>query len=221
MAMTKVEMEQHRASYHELVARARAAFEHGHLAEAIKLAESSWDHTDGMLQYERRYADAETVRIEAVHIVLEAAPVLFDVESLDRLEALLKSQRRIQRCSPDKLTELLANARRLVWEAYRLWNRLESSESGRPDNFLSVPENEADDCKRLVRQWELMGVVERMPEGSHHRLVLATRMDAPVSGKCPSCGAVGKAPKVKLLDERSCPRCKRSVCFVLQAASTV
>jgi len=93
--MTKAEMEAHRAQYYELIAKARAARQDGRYREAVELAMSSWEYVDGMMQYERKYDDKKFSSIEGIDLVLEYAPILFDAESLDKLEFLLKKQRRL------------------------------------------------------------------------------------------------------------------------------
>jgi len=59
MAMTKAEMEHHQQKYQSLMADARAAERAGLYRKAIEKALASWEHIDGMMQYERRYESKE------------------------------------------------------------------------------------------------------------------------------------------------------------------
>ena len=84
--MKKTEMEQHHTAYHEKVAKARSAERTGLYRRAMQLALSSWEHVDGMMQYERKYENAEFDTIPAIEMVLKYAPLLLDFESLDTQE---------------------------------------------------------------------------------------------------------------------------------------
>src|SRR4051794_39311350 len=126
MAMTKAEMEGHHAAYHAVVAKARQAQQSGLYPEAIAFAMSSWEHVDGMMQYDRKQSgNADVATIEGIEIVLNCAPFVLDVQSLDNLDELLKSQRRIIKNTSENLTQRLSTSRTLLWAAHDLWNHLE------------------------------------------------------------------------------------------------
>ena len=118
-------MEAHRVQYHLVIAKAHAAEQAGLYREAIASALSSWDHIDGMMQYERKYEEASVSNFDGIDLVLRYAPLLFDFESLDKLESLLKNQRRIAKNSTGNLSERLGPARELMWVAHRVWNDFE------------------------------------------------------------------------------------------------
>ncbi len=213
--MTKAEMEAHRAEYHALASRARSAKQAGLYREAVDLAVSSWDHIDGMMRYERTYNDHEVNGLETIKIVLRHAPLLFDFESLDKLEGLLKTQRRIVKNTSDDLAESLAKARALMWEAHRLWSHLERRGECEQDGLHLALGGTPNDWGAITEIWERMALVRRVPDGGSFRVALATRMDALTSAKCPSCGVAVKGLKVKLLDKVTCPKCRTKVLFVL------
>lgn len=212
--MTKIEMESHQAEYDALVSNAHRALQQGLYGEGVRLAISSWDYIDGMMQYERKYEEREFHSIETIDIVLHFAPLLFDFESLDKLELRLKSQRRIEKNTSEDLGQNLAKARALLWDAHRLWNHLERQSECRQDELRRTLGGDQDRWRSMAESWERMGLIRRTPEAGSYRLALSTRMDAPFSAKCPSCGAVGKAPKRKLLEELACPKCRAKVLFV-------
>src|SRR5262249_12965728 len=108
MAMTKAEMDSHRTEYYALISNARSAEEQNRYSEAIELAKFSWEHSDGMMQYERKYDQSEFISLDAFEIVLNLAPLLFDFESLNKMEEFLKSQRRIERRISDDLPDRLS-----------------------------------------------------------------------------------------------------------------
>ncbi len=162
---------------------------------AVQLSVSAWDHIDGIMQYECKYAGSEAVEIEAIDLVLRFAPLLFDFESLDKLDVLLKSQRRIEKnCSAD-LPRGRTEARQLMWDAHRLWNHLEQHPSCHQDKLRQLLGGDQDRWRSLVEVWEKMEIVHRTPSEGSYLLKLHTRMDEPATAKCPSCGAVGKAQK--------------------------
>lgn len=213
--MTKVEMEAHHAEYHALVDRARLARQDGRYREAIELASASWDHLDGALQYERKHGSQEPVHPEGIAIVLDCAPYLFDFQSLDALESLLKAQRRIFKNGAVALADGLAAARSLMLAAHRLWEQLEVQAEWDRDQSPSAFAHADGQNTRILSRWYGLGIVDRVCDGNPPQYALATRMGQLVRGKCPSCGAVVKAVKLKLLERAACPKCRESVVFVL------
>jgi hypothetical protein len=220
MAMKKADMESHRDEYYARISKARSALSQGHYHQAVQFACSSWDFVDGMMQYERKYEDREFKSIEGIDIVLDYAPLLFDVESLDGLETLLRTQRRIDRNASDDLADKLAKARFLMWEAHRAWSHLENVQKAMQDRLHGALGGDANVWRYLVKSWEQMGLVHRESDGQVHQVALATQMDLTVSGKCPSCGAVGKARKAKFLESVACPKCSQQVHFVILATES-
>ena len=185
------------------------------ITPTMELASSSWDHIDGMMQYERKYEDRTFDSIEAIEIVLAYAPLLFDFQVLERLELLLRSQKRIDKHASDDLAGKLSTARATMWSAHRLWNHLEQHAGCAANDAAFDVDGENGDWKRLIESWQQMGLTCRVPDGRLARSVLRTRIDELTCGKCPSCTAIVKARKTRLLDEVSCPKCRVAVYFVI------
>ena len=215
MVMKKAEMEKHRMEYRALMDQARAALQEGLYRNAVKAALSSWDHVDGMMQFERKYENREFTSIESIELVLRYAPLLLDSQSLDRLASLLKSQRRIDKNTSVSLDDKLAKARAQIWDAHKLWEYLEGHPDTRQDELRQILGGEQEEWRSAAEAWEKMGLVRRTPEGRSYRLALSTRMGEIVSGKCPSCGAVAEAPKAMFLEELTCQYCQASGVFVI------
>ena len=220
MAMKKVEMESHRDQYYSRISNARTALEQGLYDKALKLASASWEFVDGMMQFERKYEGKEFDTVEGIEIILDYAPLLFDVESLDKLEVLLRTERRIDKNASEDLAEKLGKARSLMWEAHRVWSHLEIVDATRQDELHKALGGDENVGRYLIATWERMGLVRRAIDGESHRVELATRMDEKVSAKCPSCGVVGKARKAKFLERISCPKCADQVEFTILAAES-
>lgn len=212
--MNKAEMAYHQANYNALVSKAGHAQQHGQYAEALDVSISSWAHIDGMIQFERRFGEGAVSRIEGLELVLELAPLLFDFESLDKLDSFLTSNRRVERNASIDWHGRLAKARLLLREVQVLWDRLESAGTAHTEAHASC-ELDAEHLQSIVQSWHSVGVIRRTACKGATRVELVTNLEAPTSAKCPSCGAVAKAPKVKFLDEQSCPRCRNTVLFVL------
>jgi hypothetical protein len=213
--MTKAEMEVHRAQYYELIAKARAARQEGLYREAVELAMSSWNYIDGMMQYERKYEDKEFGSIEGIDMVLKYAPMLFDRESLDKLEVVLKNQRRIERDTSADMANKLAEARMLMWDARRMWDYLEQHPQSRQDELRVVLGGNQEQWRGMAEAWDQMGLLCRRPDGGSYRLTLVTGPEDVLRGKCPSCGLVARAPRSRLLSEVVCPNCHKAVSFVV------
>jgi hypothetical protein len=215
MAMTKAEMELARANYFARLSDARLALQTGLYAIAIQHAVSSLEFVDGMMQFERKYEKREFKSIETIDIVLRYAPLIFDYQSLDALDSLLRSQKRIDKNASADLAAMLARARQLMWDAHRFWDLLEQSREFRQDEARKTLGGDQDCWRWLAESWEAMGYLRRTPEGGSYRLALITRMDDAVMARCPECGATGRAPKSKVLYEINCPKCRARVCFVI------
>lgn len=215
--MTKAEMERHQADHDATLDEARFALQSRSWHKAIAFAVSSWQYLDGMMQYERKYEGREFTRLESIDIVLRLAPLLFDLSSLDKLASLLKSQRRIDKNASADLAADLSKARSLVWQAHKLWNHLQQHPGFRQDELRTTLGDDQERWRRLSEAWEEMGIIRRAPERGSYRLTFATRLDMRVLGKCPSCGALCKARKVKLLNEAKCPKCGTETRFVILA----
>lgn len=221
--MKKAELEAHRKKYTSLMRKANTAKNKGLYHNAIELALSSWDYIDGMMQYDRRYEDAEFSSIKAIDLVLRYAPLLLDFESLDKLEALLKGFKRIEKNTSDVMADKLAEAHRLMWDAHRLWGYLADHPEAMQSGLRKEIGGDQDQWRWIAEQWGEMGLVHRIPEANSFRLALATRMGEIVAGKCSSCGDVVEAPKAMLLAKLPCSACEATVPFVIfstRAAAT-
>ncbi len=217
MAMKKSEMEAHHAEYEMLMDAARQAERDGFFRTAVELALSSCDNIDGMMQYKRKYEDAEFNSIRALDVVLSYAPLLLDYPSLDTVESLLKDNRRIERYTSENMIDKLADARALMWDAHRLWDHLESQGDALEDELCRVLEGTDDRWRLIIDAWEHIALVSRVPERGSYRLALCTRMGKVVSAKCASCGAVTEAPKAMFLEKMTCHKCRTKALFVILA----
>jgi hypothetical protein len=213
--MTKAEMENHDRQYHALMEQAQGALDRGMVRQAMQHALAAWEHIDGMMQYDRKYENASFDTIPAVDLVLRYAPLLLDSRQLDRLQALLKECRRIERDTTADIGEQLAEARARMWKAHGLWDYIEQHSDVRQAELRAAVGGEQPEWVDIVAAWEKMGLLRRTPEGNTYRLAFSTRLGQPMPAKCPECGHVTEAPKAMLLDELSCPQCRKRVLFVL------
>jgi hypothetical protein len=214
MALTKADMEGHRNAYDAIIHSAWAAERAGLYREVIESAISSWEHIDGMMQYERKYGAKDILNIEGIDLVLKYAPLLFDSESLDQLESLLQNQRRIVKNTSNDLRDKLAEARTTMWHAHRLWNHLEDDSGATHDEQDCVLGRNDGQSRGLIDAWEQMGIVLRTSKSGSNRLSLHIPTDTDTLAKCPSCAVVANATKGKFLKERTCPKCRTTVLFV-------
>ena len=214
MPMKKAEMEAHRLEYQAVMRQAREAHENGLYRKAIELSLASWDHVDGMMQYERKYIDTEFATVQGMDMVLRYAPLLLDFQSLDKLEELLKACRRIEKNTSQSFTDKLHKARERMWNARRLWDHLAKNPNTRQDTLRRILGGDQDEWRATIELWEKMGLVQRSPESGSYRVALCTRMGELIPAKCPSCGELVEGPKGMLLEETRCPKCQATVYFV-------
>jgi uncharacterized OB-fold protein len=102
-----------------------------------------------------------------------------------------------------------------MWAAHRLWDYIEGQSEARQAELRAVLGGQQTEWVKILETWEKMGLLRRTPEGGTYRLTFCTRMGEVISGKCPECGAVTRAPKVALLQELTCPACSKKAAFVL------
>jgi hypothetical protein len=219
MAKTKAELEEDSERHRAIMADARAELQRGEFQKSVRLAASAWQYVDGMMQYDRRWGSkSEFESVDSIALVLRYAPLLFDNQSLDQLDALLKSQKRIDKNAAADLASDLTAAISLMWDAHRLWSFLEAEETVRQDELRRKFGGDQDRWRWMAETWEEMGLLQRTSEGGSYRLLLVSRLDARVRCKCSSCGAAGQAPKWQLFQELQCPKCKAMAFFVLLSA---
>ena len=215
MALKKAELAEHQTRYHSKMKASRTAEKRGLYSNAVKLALDSWDYIDGMMRYEGRWEEKEFTSIPSIDIVLKYSPMLMDFDSLNRLEELLKSHRRIEKQTSHSLGDKLSKARELLSGAHRLWEHLENNPETRQDELGKTLGGAQKQWKSLVDTWWKMGLVVRTPPKGRCVLALSTRMGGLVSGKCSLCGHVAEAPKGAFLDKLPCPECGKEAMFVI------
>lgn len=212
---TKAELELHRDQYHDLLNQARAAELTGELSKAVELAICSWQFVDGMMQFERRFEDSEFKSVEGIDIVLRLAPPLLDIECLDKLAILLKSQRRIDKNTSDNLAERLEKARTRTWNIHRLWSLLEENPAETATKLSCLSGIGYDECVRLLTDGVRTQIFNVHSGLGEERFSIAASMDNPVLAKCSSCGVIAKAAKYRFLEPQTCPKCRNSGYFVI------
>lgn len=215
MAMKKAEMESHAEDYQRLIALVRKLLHEKQYVRATRAALQAWEHIDGMMRYARKYEDREFATIEAIEVVLRYAPLVFDVESLDRLEALLKEKRAIEKNTEDELSTKLDAARLLMKEAHALWTHIEANGVCRQDYLRRDLGGDQEIWRNIAETWEKMGLLKRTPIAGSYELELVTRMGSVVSAKCSACGGVHEAPMGMFLEPQQCPECSTNDYFVM------
>jgi hypothetical protein len=215
MAKKKDELRADRNRHVGLMRKVRAAHCDGRFQEAVELAVKALNNVDGMMQYESRFGDrSEYSSVDSIDYILRYAPLLFDLNSLERVAVVLKSQRRIDKNTTTDLATRLEVAESQMWEAHRLWDDLEEHGEVRQDELRQRLGGDQDEWRRMAETWEQMGVVQRTPDGGSYRVTITTCLGDTIRGKCPSCGVTGKATRERFLEEIKCPKCQATVHFV-------
>lgn len=204
----KAELEIDFQQYMALRAQMRRALQDKQYQTGINTAVSSFPHVDGMMQFDSRYGKkSQFYSIDTLDFVLKYAPLLFDYGSLDQLENLIKTHRRIAKNTVANVFEALASARIQMWEAHRLWTLLEKSGHVTVDDLKYEPL-----LRSVANSWRKMGLIR--PAEDSMCQVFVTQLEDKVRIKCPSCGSFGSGTKAKLLEAITCPRCQQNVFFV-------
>lgn len=217
MAMKKADLKEHAERYENQLSEAALAERNGFFRRAVQIAWESCRYVDGMMHYRERYEDAEFSSIRSLELILKLAPLLFDFDSLNQLEPWLKDARRVEKRTSDDLAEKIADARKLMWDAHRMWGHTEASPGTRQDQLRQQHGGDQDRWRGIAEKWERMGLLQRTPSGGSYELSLITRMGQIVSGKCSACGTITQAPKAMFLEDLTCPKCSQIADFVLLA----
>lgn len=214
MPMSKSEMKNEYDNFLGLERAAQSACNTWHFEDAIRHAVSSWEFLEGMMRYARKIESREFSTISTMEIVLNCSPIILHSSSLVSLDDLLKKQRGIEKNTKDNLRAKVADARRMMFNAHRIWDQLEQhgplsvqtlrSEAGVDEEFL----------RNLLRHWEQLSLIHSTKKDDLQIVGLFTDMERISFAKCPSCGAVGRAAKFKLLEDRTCPQCRMRTSFV-------
>jgi len=220
MAKKKSELLEDRNRYYSFVDAMRLARDSNDFQRAIALAVGALDYVDGMMQYERRFEDRpERKSLECVDCVLQFAPLVFDVESLNTLAIALSVQKRIDKNTSADLAAGLANALALMKEAHALWDYLERNVDVRQDTLRSYLGGDQNRWRWIAEMWDRMGLVQRTSSGDSHLLTITTRMESEVRAKCSSCGVIAKAAIGRFWEQITCPKCRACVYFVILVPS--
>jgi len=211
---TKAELEYEYTLYTNSLAAAKLAEQQGFPKKAVDHALDAWTHIDGMMQYARRYLDAQFDSIQAIDIVLRYAPLMFDFRALERLGGLLKDKRRIEKNTEVSLGDRLAEAEDRMWDNHRLWHHLEWHPGQLQSELRQILGGNQDNWRAAAELWEKLGLVVRQVEANSYRLTLATRLGAVIEAKCYSCGHRVEAPKAMLLEDATCPSCNLKSAFL-------
>ena len=218
MALKKAELLELREKYDIAMSLAREAESHGMYAIAIDRAIEAWPFIDGMMQYCRRFEETEFKSVAAIDMVLRYAPLLFNSAALEKLGAMLKAEKRIDKNASADLAAMLTKARERLWMNHRMFCHLEERPGTRQDMLRTEIGGDQDYWRSAAEAWAAMGLLRREPVSNSYRLTLVTRLGEVVWGKCPNCGDRAQAPKAMFLEALSCTACKKSGEFVFVEA---
>ncbi len=213
--MKKSEMEMHAAEYHRLMDIAATAERNGYFREAIHYAIQAWPYIDGMMQYERRYNEAEFYGIGAIDLVVTYAPLILGLKELEQLSELLAERKRIEKNTEENVTQKVQDARQRVYDNHKLWSYLETNPGTIQKQINKKLGGDKSRWDSVIDGWLKMGLVHRTMSDSDGQLFLRTRMGQVVKAKCPECGKISEAPKAIFLCETKCLDCHKDVLFVI------
>jgi hypothetical protein len=214
-AMNKAELESHRAQYDGSMVRVSDALHAGLYREGLAAAVSALEYVDGMMRHAERYESASFSNVSAIEVILKYGPVLLDTDCLDRLEGLLKTQRRVARNTSDDLGQLLIDARTKLDECYRFWSFLEANGSVRQEELSRLLGGEQQMWVDVAATWEAMGLLRRVPEGHSYRISIILCFEEEAQAKCISCGAIHRGPKKRFYEAVTCDGCRKASVLVL------
>jgi hypothetical protein len=216
MAKSKSELESEHRLYRGAICKMLRAIDERDYLLSIRHAKLAWKHIDGMIQYESRFLDrGEFANIECVDHVLQYAPVVFDSDSLEAASILLKTTRRVGRCTPVDLANELSKAKQLMSHAHALWSHIESHRPCVVRESRAAFQGDDSDFHRCLRIWQELELVDQLVDANQQLLSMRKFGDTLVRAKCSACGVVAQGCLSQFLDENACPLCQEPADTVL------
>lgn len=213
--MTKAEMQSHAEAYEECYRHAVRAKEAGDFEGVMDRAVMALPHVDGMMRYFEKVADAEFESVGAIDLILKYGPVLFAVDALAEVEAVLKAKKRIDREASADLAALTQAARVRMMDCHQVWSLVEEQGSVLQAKLNDHLGGEQAYWRGLAERMEEVGVLKREFAGGTYWLTLRTRLEDVVEGVCPACGGKHRGVKEKMLEDGVCLACGGRVTMVM------
>lgn len=205
---TKGELEWQCNTFQAIATQAIEAQQNHLYSQAIDYALQSFPFIDGMIQYERRYKKTEQINQPTLKLILAFSPVIFRWHSIDQVEVLINTTKRIERNSDIEWRSKIDESRKLLISAQNLWNSIETLQH----DFSTI-----DPISRsfILTAWERIGLVSIVKDSKTFQYQFVSALNARYRAKCPECGQICDATKESLLSKLKCPRCMVTSYFVL------
>ena len=219
--MTKAELEEGKGEYDAIVRECKSLIKKGEIAKAVKQAQSAWRHVVAFMKFGKKYLEVEHESTPCVDIVLRYAPLTLDLGSLNNLGELLKRERSIDRIASDDLAARLADAKVLIFIAYRLWCRLEKYPECTTDALVNDSGGTGAECRKLINEWKKLNFVSETRRGSDSVLRLSSGPRIAVTASCFECGNTQAGLARSFFTPVRCDGCGKEGPFVILDESVV
>jgi len=216
--MNKAEMEQAWITYHAHMRQAREDLQAMSFDRAVARAAQCFPSIDGMARYTSKYEGKTLISIDAVRMIVDVAPFLFDSAALKSVSDFAQANRRLVKKCFAELPQRLDAATHSLEKLRMLWNLLERFGRVRQVDVATYLGPEQEFWDQAIETWESMRVVVRLAAGQTYAVSFATRMAEPIWAKCPACGGRAQKAKADFLEPVECLNCRSRVIFVLGQA---
>ncbi|MBX3318066.1 MAG: hypothetical protein KF902_14515 [Phycisphaeraceae bacterium] len=213
--MSKARLEADRAEYDDHMRLARDAENRHDYAEALRHAMAALEHVDAMMKFERRYEETEFDSVPCIDMVVRLAPLIFHAESIERVRAILKQHRAVERNTSADLAKTLDDAVARMADARRLWNSIEANPGTTLNALQESLGGDPGVWRDIVSQWVSASIVCRaiIPRGVELRL--ASEITAPARARCSRCTRLVQGKRGQFYTEQRCPTCGLDAMFVM------
>jgi hypothetical protein len=213
--MSKSDLQFAQREYDRWERTARTHEMRSEFVECVAAAKRGWPFVADTMKYERKYEHRTFSSIGCIDLVLEYAPPLFDIDSLNELEWLLKDDRSIDRAATDDLAARLLEARNQIAKNLKAWRLLDAGDVEprilRRDAAITNPE-----CARLLLVWTSIGCATRSSVDGLEVVKLQSLSARRLQAECSECGTVCVDKGAAFLDDCPCPRCATRTYFVIR-----
>lgn len=216
--MSKARLEADRAEYDEHMRVAHDAENRRDYAEAIRHAMAALEHVDAMMKFERRYEETEFDSVPCIDMVVRLAPLIFHAEGIERVRAILKQHRAVERNTSADLAKTIDDAAARMAEARRLWNHIEANPGVSLHALQESLGGDPRSWQKVLNEWKSLDIATVSTQDMQQaRVWLSTPIDGECTARCPSCFQSQNGPWSSFLQDWACSHCSKVGAFVMTA----
>lgn len=201
------EMEYHHGEYTSLEGKINKMLENREFPAIFSICVESFPHIVPAIQYrKKREINPETPEWSAFDIICTYAPPLFEHAIIESLFQFVQSTRLLAKHDNNYL-QAVETAIAYEEVARVFWNSIEHKPNQLQKDICNTLGDNRSTVLEIIDVWERCGVIVCKRDGIDSRVMLRTRFDNPVEGRCYKCGVWEKGYLERFLAPICCKSC--------------